>query len=220
MNWSKCREFQKNLKEKVILETPDNISFNFLAAFDISFKNNLAFAVGLIYDIQNHDIIRIYKNYYRNEIPYVPTFLAFREIPYLLRLIKDIRKDFDLILCDGHGIMHPFKAGLATHLGYLLDKPSIGVAKSYLCGNYNEPGNKFFSFEPVWDDDKNKIGFALTNRSNTKPIFISPGYKISFEKSLNLIKIVSGKFKIPEPIHVADRITKKYRKEIYDRKRT
>ncbi|HMA68693.1 MAG TPA: endonuclease V [Candidatus Mcinerneyibacterium sp.] len=220
MNWDKCREFQKNLKNNLVLDTPEDTKFNKLAAFDISFKKNYAFAIALIYNIKDNKIDKIYKNYFKNSIKYVPTFLAFREIPYLLRLINEINGNYDLILCDGHGIMHPYRSGLATHLGYLLDKPSIGVAKSYLCGEFEEPDEDFFSKSTVYDKKGKRLGYALTNRKKTKPIFISPGYKISFEKSLKLIRIVSGKYRVPEPLHVADRISKKYRKEFYDRKRT
>ncbi len=210
MNWEKCRKFQKKIQKELILEDTD-AKFNNLAAFDISFKNKKAYVAAVVYNIRENKVINKYKLIRKNDIKYVSTFLAFREIPYILRILQNIEKKFELILCDGHGIMHPFNAGLATHLGYLLDIPAIGVAKSYLCGEFDKPSKNYFDYTRVLDKEQKVIGFALTNRKNTKPIFISPGYKISFEKSLELIKLVSGKYKVPEPIHIADRMTKELR---------
>ena len=210
MNWEKCRKFQKKIQKELVLEDTDT-KLNNLAAFDISFKNKKAYVAAVIYDISENRVINEYKLIKNNDIKYVPTFLAFREIPYILRILQKIDEDFELIMCDGHGIMHPYNAGFATHLGYLLGMPAIGVAKSYLCGEFEKPSKNYFAYSRVVDKKGQLLGFALTNRKNTKPIFISPGYKISFEKSLKLIKLVSGKYKVPEPIHIADKLTKKLR---------
>ncbi|TYB30956.1 MAG: endonuclease V [Candidatus Mcinerneyibacterium aminivorans] len=210
MNWQKCREFQKKIRDNLVLKGGD-FDYRNLLAVDISFKNNKAFVAAVIYNIKSNCVEKKYTLIKKNKIKYVPTFLAFREVPYILRIVNKIQRNYDIILCDGHGIMHPYRAGLATHLGYLLNMPSVGVAKSYLCGNFDKPGSDYFSHENVYDDTGNLLGYALTNRKNTKPVFVSPGYKISFEKSLKLIKLVSGKYKVPEPIHVADKITKKLR---------
>ena len=133
--------------------------------------------------------------------PYIPGLLAFREGPSILKAYEKIKNEPDLIFVDGHGIAHPVNFGLACFVGVSLNKSTIGVAKRKLIGEYKEP-RKVGEHNSLFYGEK-KIGFVLKSKENCKPIFISPGYKISIENSLKLVKENLKKHKLPEPLRLA-----------------
>jgi len=106
--------------------------------------------------------------------PYVPGLLSFREIPPLLKAFQRIAHEPDLIFCDGQGIAHPRGMGLASHLGLLLERPTIGCAKSRLVGEFAEVGQERGDFSPLLYKGK-KTGAVVRTRSGVKPLFVSPG---------------------------------------------
>jgi len=207
MNRRKCREFQRN---SVLLNRFLAIDFTFvktIIALDISFQSGKAYTTVILFSVADKTVTGVYAGIYDDSIPYVPTFLAFREIPQYLRLLKTITEKFDIILCDRYETLHPYSFGRAAHSEMLLNKPSTGVAKSALCGTFLLPVHEQYSLSPLIDNGE-LLGYAFTNREKTKPIFISPEHKISFEKSLELVTMVSGKFRVPSPLHSADRALK------------
>ena len=134
--------------------------------------------------------------------PYVPTFLSFRELPACLAALRRLRRDPICVLCDGQGLAHPRFFGLATHLGYLLDLPTVGCAKSRLVGEYAEPGFKrgqwtFLSVEG------RRVGAALRTRDGVKPVFVSPGHKMDVQSAVEVILSTTRGFRLPEPIRMA-----------------
>lgn len=135
--------------------------------------------------------------------PYIPGLLAFREIPIFLQTYDLLQIKPDLLFFDGHGYAHPRRFGIASHAGVLLDKPSIGCAKSKLTGHYDEPGNEAGSMSVLIAPDGERIGDVLRTKSGTKPVFISPGHRISFESATHLaLKCTRGR-RIPEPTRLA-----------------
>src|SRR5438445_530494 len=112
------------------------------------------------------------------EFPYVPGFLSFREIPALLAALKKLRQLPDLLFCDGQGYAHPRRMGLATHLGILLDRPTIGCAKSILIGSHGALRAEKGDWSPV-KDGAETIGAALRTRPGVKPIYVSQGHRVS-----------------------------------------
>lgn len=138
----------------------------------------------------------------KSPMPYIPGFLSYREIPVLIRCYKKIKTKPDLILVDGQGIAHPRSLGLASHLGLLLDTPTIGCAKSHLCGEFTDPGSKRGSSEPLKAGDKT-IGLVLRTRHRTKPLFISPGHLVNIEDCRQFVLSSLRKYRIPEPIRFA-----------------
>lgn len=142
-------------------------------------------------------------------LPYIPGFLGFREIPNLLNAYKKLKNKPDLIMVDGHGIMHPRGLGIASHLGIMLNIPTIGVAKKKLFGVYEEPDVVKGSYSPVYIPKQNvHIGFALQSKDKVKPIFVSPGHLCNFEDALSMTLTTLKKHKLPEPTRVADMYTK------------
>ncbi|MEJ2725406.1 MAG: deoxyribonuclease V [Deltaproteobacteria bacterium] len=134
--------------------------------------------------------------------PYVPGLLSFREIPVLLQVMEMLETDPDVILCDGQGIAHPRGFGLACHMGLLVEKPTIGCAKSRLLGEFSEVGEGKGCYSELWHE-KRVIGAVARTRSGVKPLFVSPGHRVTLEESLRVVFTCCKKYRVPEPIRLA-----------------
>lgn len=145
--------------------------------------------------------------------PYVPGLLSFREIPVLLAAFAKLEQLPDLVFVDGQGLIHPRRLGLACHLGLILDRPSVGCAKSLLCGDFDMPGSDKGEWSPVRDGDE-EIGRAVRTRTNVKPIFVSVGHRVSLDAALEFALAVSPKYRIPEPTRRADRLAGEAKREL------
>ncbi|PPS39629.1 deoxyribonuclease V [Chroococcidiopsis sp. TS-821] len=139
--------------------------------------------------------------------PYIPGLLSFREIPALLDALEKINTTPDLILCDGQGIAHPRRLGIASHLGLILDMPTIGVAKSLLVGKHQEVPNIKGSWQPIIHR-KETIGAALRTRVGTKPVYISSGHRVSLPTAIDYVLQCTPKYRLPETTRIADKLSK------------
>ena len=139
--------------------------------------------------------------------PYVPGFLSFREIPVLLAALAKLKRIPDLLFCDGQGYAHPRRMGLATHLGILLDRPTIGCAKTILLGTHGDLAQKAGSWAPLTDNKAGgeRIGAAVRTRDGVNPIYVSQGHRVSLESAIRLTLAVSDGVRIPRPTRAADR---------------
>ena len=146
------------------------------------------------------------------DFPYIPTFLAFRELPLMKKLYENLKIKPDVIFIDGQGIAHPRGCGIASHFGVETDAITVGVAKTKLCGDYNPVEIKRGSYSYL--TYKNKIiGAVLRTRDKVKPIYVSVGHKISLETAIKLV-LKTSFYRIPEPTRLAHNILQKIRKEI------
>ncbi len=134
--------------------------------------------------------------------PYVPGLLSFREVPAILQALSQLRSLPDLLICDGQGLAHPRRFGLACHLGLLVDLPSIGVAKSRLIGEHGPVGSERGDWQPLVEVGE-VIGAALRTRPGTKPVFVSIGQRVSLETALDYTLRCQGKYRLPEPTRQA-----------------
>ena len=140
--------------------------------------------------------------------PYVPGLLSFREIPAVLKAFKSIEMTPDLLLCDGQGIAHPRRFGIACHLGVLMDIPAIGVAKSRLIGQFDEPPHEKGNWTQLMDKGE-RIGAVLRSRTGVKPLFISPGHRIRLETAIEYVLASTTKYRLPETTRQAHRLASK-----------
>jgi deoxyribonuclease V len=140
--------------------------------------------------------------------PYVPGLLSFREIPVLLAALAKLDTLPDLLFCDGQGYAHPRRMGLASHLGILLDRPTIGCAKSLLIGSYEPLPQEAGSWTALLDSKGNgeRIGAAVRTRSGVRPIFVSQGHRISLRSAIQWTLRVGSGFRIPRPTRDADHL--------------
>jgi deoxyribonuclease V len=134
--------------------------------------------------------------------PYIPGLLSFREIPVLLDALREIELEPDLIFCDGQGVAHPRGLGLASHLGVLLNKPTIGCAKSLLIGEFDPVGEDRGDYVYLRYQDR-VIGAVIRTRSRVKPVFISPGYGVMLEDCIRFVLETCPTYRIPEPTRQA-----------------
>lgn len=137
--------------------------------------------------------------------PYVPGLLSFRELPAVLEALGKLSTMPDILLCDGQGVAHPRRLGVACHLGVLLDLPTIGVAKSRLIGIGEEPAEEKGSWEPLYHMDE-LIGCVLRSRSRVKPLYISPGHRIGFDSARELVLACTTRYRLPETTRWAHRL--------------
>ena len=143
------------------------------------------------------------------DFPYVPGLLTFREAPLILQAFEKITHTPDLIIVDGQGIAHPRRLGIAAHLGLFFDIPTIGCAKSRLCGTYIEPASEAGNFTELLDNGES-IGAVLRTKNNVKPLFISVGNKISIEDAIFWIMRCCRGYRLPEPIRFAHQAAGKF----------
>ncbi len=145
------------------------------------------------------------------EFPYVPGLLSFRELPALLAAIAKLRAEPDVIFCDAQGYAHPRRFGLACHLGVLLDRATVGCAKSRLIGQHKEPGRAAGSWAALMDAGET-IGAAVRTRTGVKPIYVSPGHRVSLASAAELAMAVCDGYRIPMPTREADQFVEEVKR--------
>lgn len=141
--------------------------------------------------------------------PYVPGLLSFREAPALISVFSKLENEPDLVIFDGQGIAHPRGLGIASHLGLFLDKPTIGCAKSFLYGEYKAPAAKKGSASPLLSKKGKRIGSVVRAIDRGRPLFVSPGHKVSVATSLRVILKCMDGYRVPKPTREADRLAAK-----------
>ncbi|BAU06307.1 endonuclease V [Fischerella thermalis CCMEE 5330] len=137
--------------------------------------------------------------------PYIPGFLSFREIPAVLDALEKIKITPDLILCDGQGIAHPRRFGIACHLGIIVDIPTIGVAKSLLVGKHQELPDTRGSWQPLTHKGQ-IVGAVLRTRVGVKPLYVSSGHRISLPTAIDYVLRCTPKYRLPETTRIADKL--------------
>ncbi|MDI6800819.1 MAG: deoxyribonuclease V [Thermodesulfovibrionales bacterium] len=205
-NIKDAKAIQEELRHKVKI-SPLSRQPKYIAAADAAFAGDKIIAAVCVYKYQSleyldHEIV-IRKIIF----PYVPGFLTFREGPAIIEAIKRLKITPDVIIFDGQGIAHPKGLGIASHIGVLLDTPTIGCAKSRLIGTFKEPGKRKGEWSRLMHDGKT-IGAVLRTRDNVRPVFVSPGHKMDLKTSVDMIIHCTGKYRIPLPQRCADMLTK------------
>ena len=201
---------QQNMSAKIILKNDfeDISQIKTVAGCDVSYSKDekKIYAAVVVLDFDNLKILEKIKIKYRKKFAfsYIPGYLSFREGPVLLEAIKKLKTEPDVFLFDGQGIAHPRGIGIATHLGVILDKPSIGCAKSHLYGNYEEPPPALKgAYTFLKDNAGTLIGIVMRSKKFTKSIFISQGHRIGLTTAADIVFKCLTKYRIPEPLRLA-----------------
>ena len=204
---------QKELRDEICLE-PLSAEPKLIGGADVS-MNRFAkegFAGFVTLDFANLEMIDHAVTKEVIPFPYVPGLLSFREIPMLLSAWEKLATKPDVLVVDGIGIAHPRRLGIASHLGLMLDLPTIGCAKSVLTGVYEEPDDEPGSVADLVDPKTGEvIGAALRTKRGVKPVFISPGHRITLEEAVNLVSRCVLKHRLPEPTRFAHMTVNEYR---------
>ena len=208
---AEARQLQDDARHRVILHDGSRSARlpRTIVAVDVGYDmtTDTCAASLIVWDSRRHCIVDQAGLVRPSTFPYVPGLLSFREIPPLLPLFDALTLTPELVLCDGQGSAHPRRMGLATHLGLVLDCPTLGWAKSRLIGNHKEPGVEAGSAAALMDG-KEKIGWVLRSRANCRPTFVSPGHRMSMRRSLTLARALLGNHRLCEAARAAHRLTR------------
>ncbi|WP_448572385.1 deoxyribonuclease V [Trichothermofontia sp.] len=208
--WAKTLEEAKAIQTQLRLHVirQDQLGpVRYVAGTDVGFEDNYKITKAAVVILQFPSLELVESQVIRSPtvFPYIPGFLSFREVPALLQAFEQLKTLPDLILCDGQGLAHPRRFGLACHLGVLLDRPTIGVAKSLFIGTHADVAPTKGSYEWLYDGQE-IIGAVLRSRSYVKPIYISIGHKISLKTAMNFVEKCLTKYRLPETTRWADRL--------------
>jgi deoxyribonuclease V len=178
-----------------------------IAGVDVGFEdqNRITRAAVAVLDFPSLKLVEYAIARLPTTFPYVPGLLSFREVPAVLEALDKLSALPDMLLCDGQGVAHPRRLGIASHLGVLLDLPTIGVAKSRLVGRHEEPGEEKGSWQPLEDGDE-LIGCVLRSRSRVKPLYISPGHRVGFTAAREMVLAATTRYRLPETTRWAHRL--------------
>lgn len=149
----------------------------------------------------------------RVAFPYVPGLLAFRELPAVLDALGRLTVPVDLVVCDGYGVAHPRRLGLASHLGVLTGLPSVGVAKNPFVFHHEPPGPRRGDATPLVDDAGEQVGCALRTRDGVKPVFVSAGHRVSLDRAVAHTLWLARDYRLPETTRRADRLCRRKLRE-------
>lgn len=197
---------QQRLRRKV--DRTDRLSeVHFVAGVDVGFEGNgsITRAAVVVLDFPGLQVVDRVLARRPTSFPYVPGLLSFRELPAVLEALAILKIKPDVILCDGHGIAHPRRFGIACHLGVILDVPTIGVGKTRLCGKYQEPGEQKGEWSPLLEDGET-IGAVLRTRTGIKPVYVSPGHRVSLQTAIRLTLACTTRYRLPETTRQAHRL--------------
>ncbi|MFB9863535.1 deoxyribonuclease V [Rufibacter immobilis] len=205
-------EQQEKLRQQVVLQKP-TFDLKLLAGCDSSFMGEHILSVFVVLKYPELELVEKVWHYGPVEMPYIPGFLAFREAPNLVQAYQKLEHTPDLIMVDGHGIAHPRRLGIASQLGVLLNKPTMGVAKKVLTGKHEEPAPAKGSITPLLHRQEH-IGNVIRTKDNVKPVFVSPGHLMDLETATRIALGTAVKHKLPEPTRLADHYAEVFKKEV------
>ncbi|WP_432823228.1 deoxyribonuclease V [Trichloromonas sp.] len=211
-----CREaiaLQQALAGQVRLENRLPQPLATVAGVDVSYEKNgsLFYAAVVVLKLPSLDPIDQAHAVARVDFPYVPGLLSFRELPVVLDAFRALGTIPDAVLVDGQGIAHPRRLGLASHLGLWLALPTVGCAKSRLCGRHAEPGAQRGERAPLLLG-ADEVGAVLRTRDRVKPMYISPGHLVDIPAAVELVLACTRHYRMPEPTRLAHQLTNQLRR--------
>ncbi len=197
---------QKQLQPEVTTE--DQLpEVRYVAGVDMGFEEDYAISRAAVVVLSFPELQLVEQAIARRPttFPYIPGFLSFREVPAVMDALEKVSTTPDLILCDGQGIAHPRRFGLACHLGVLIDIPTIGVAKSVLIGEHDELPPEKGSWQPLRYKGET-VGVVLRSRTGVKPLYVSSGHRISLPTAIDYVLRCTPKYRLPETTRLADKL--------------
>jgi deoxyribonuclease V len=197
---------QRRLAERVIRHD-DLAEPRFVAGVDVGFecRGTVARAAVAVLALPSLELVDCALAREPIRFPYVPGLLSFREVPVVLQALKGLRVRPDVLLCDGQGLAHPRRCGFATHMGLASALPTIGVAKTRLCGEHREAPERRGASTPLVDRGE-IVGAVLRTRAGVKPLFVSIGHRVSLASAIRLVMACVTRYRLPETTRWAHRL--------------
>ncbi|MFF0484337.1 endonuclease V [Streptomyces sp. NPDC004435] len=204
-------EVQRALRGRLVLaEEGPPPGEGHVTGLDVAYddERDLVAAAAVVLDARTLAVVEEATAVGRVSFPYVPGLLAFREIPTVLAALDALTADPGLLVCDGYGLAHPRRFGLAAHLGVLTGRPAIGVAKNPFAFTYDQPGPDRGDSAPLLADGE-EVGRALRTRRGVKPVFVSVGHRISLGNACAHTLALAPRYRIPETTRLADALCRR-----------
>ncbi|HEB94226.1 MAG TPA: deoxyribonuclease V [Gammaproteobacteria bacterium] len=205
-NIVEARAIQEHLRTRVITENRLG-TVDIVAGVDVGFEDKGKITRAAVAALHFPQLDLVEQSIARQPtcFPYIPGYLSFREIPALLAALAKLTITPGLILCDGQGLAHPRRFGIACHLGVLTGLATIGVAKSRLIGTHDEPGAKKGSWTPLMDKGE-VIGAVLRTRDRVSPLYVSVGHRIDLQTAIEYVLRCTTRYRLPETTRWAHRL--------------
>ncbi|WP_252091241.1 deoxyribonuclease V [Pseudomonas sp. MWU13-3659] len=199
---------------KQVIKTDQLGAISRIAGIDVAYhkNNDTLIATIVVLDAETLEIIEARAWEDTSTFPYVPGLFSFRELPSIIKLLSTVENQPDLIICDGQGIAHPRRLGLASHLGVLFDIPTIGCGKSRYIGEYTTPAAERGARSDLIDGPE-IIGAALRTQHNIKPVFVSIGHRISLATACQWVLKATPNYRLPETTRLADRYGRQFHEQ-------
>jgi deoxyribonuclease V len=210
----KAHAMQLRLSKRVISKNMLPETIRYVAGVDIAYTKGVSIGAAVVLDSTSLSPIESRVSSVKTRFPYIPTLLSFREVPPALSAIRKLQVQPDVLLVDAHGIMHPYRLGFAAHLGLVMDRPTIGVAKSPLCGESEPLSGRRWA--PIVDEGEH-VGAEVVTKPGKKPMYVSIGHKVSLETAIDIVLNCTLAHRIPEPTRKAHAIASNERRKLTHR---
>lgn len=207
----KAHMIQLKLSKKIIRKDVLPRKIRYVAGVDIAYSRGFSIGAVAVLDFKSLLLKESKTAVCETRFPYIPTLLSFREIPAAVFAIRKLELEPDVFLIDGQGIMHPYRFGFASHLGLVISKPTIGVAKSPLCGEVQAFSGH--DWAPILDKEE-VIGAAVVTKEGRKPVYVSIGNMISLETAIAIVKHCTKANRLPEPSKQAHNIATREKRKV------
>ncbi len=200
----KAHETQSRLSERIVFEDALPKKIRFVAGVDVAYVKDLSVGAVAVVDYTSLELVESQIALCKTRFPYVPTLLSFREMPPTVLSIRKLHAEPDVFLVDAHGFAHPYRCGFASHLGLVIGKPTIGVAKGILLGEVEDVRDE--KDVALLKHRGEVIGAVVTTKHGCKPVYVSVGHMVSLETAIKIVRHCAGHNRVPEPILKAHEI--------------
>jgi deoxyribonuclease V len=207
----KAHAMQLRLHERVIRDDSLPKTIRYVGGVDVAYERGVSIGACAILNFSSLSLVESKIARVETRFPYVPTFLSFREIPPAISAIRKLETQPDVFLVDGQGVAHPYRFGFAAHLGVVIDRPTIGVAKSRLCGEVKTSSEK--GWMPLIDG-KETIGGVVVTKQGENPVYVSVGHKVSLERAIEVVTQCTRGYRVPEPTRRAHILATKEKRRL------
>ena len=214
MTYAEAVALQRRFSERIVFRNELPSLLRTVAGVDVSYEKHgdLFFAAVVVLSYPEMQVVEEASARGTVSFPYIPGLLSFRELPIVLDAFRRLRTVPDAVLVDGQGIAHPRRLGIASHLGLWIDCPTVGCAKSRLCGDHDPPGSDRGDRAPLLLKGE-EVGTVLTTRTGVRPLYVSPGHKIDIDSAAQLVLACGRRTRMPEATRLAHLLTNRLRRE-------
>lgn len=209
----KAHKAQLLLSQRIIFEDKLPRKIRFVAGVDVAYVNGMSIGAAAVLDYDSLRLVESQMVFCKTSFPYMPTLLSFREIPPAVLCVRRLKTQPDIYLVDGQGFAHPYRCGFASHLGLVIRKPTVGVAKSRLFGEIDSATIE--KDVTLLRHENEVVGAVVATKHGCKPVYVSVGHMVSLETAIEIVKHCTRDHRVPEPILKAHEIATREKRKIH-----